>query len=69
MQDSFLKNIDIELSNRALNDYIETGDTDIICPICHEKPVYREYRDINGILNRASVVCKCKHILNLEFYL
>lgn len=69
MENSVLENVNIELSNKVFCDYTNTGDTNIICPICHEKPTYRESRDNNGRLSRASVACKCGHILNGEIYL
>ncbi len=69
MKSTFLNNRNIELSEKAFCDFTNSGDTKIICPKCECKPRYKEARDRNGILNRASISCKCGYITNGEIYL
>ena len=69
MESTIIMDKSLELSDKAFRDYIKTGNTDVICPECGQKPDYRESKDINGMITRASLSCKCGYIFNGEIYL
>ncbi len=58
-----------KLSYKVFHDYLNDNDTNIICPICNQKPIFEEKKDVYGKINRAFVSCKCGYIINGEIFL
>lgn len=51
------------LSNQALYEVISGGQTDVVCPRCHQKPVFNiGYGKSDGILLGVDGTCSCGFI-------